>query len=120
MNQKHLLRFIKAKLKRNSDEIVIIRDGKALTLSEVFKTLNMTGQWGRGVTQLVANASILPLLSAHHVLCMLALVCLLFSCPAYDLNVDTLDMHADKTFHRFDKFNLKYNPVGGQAMKTDT
>jgi AMP deaminase len=44
MNQKHLLRFIKAKLKRNSDEIVIIRDGKALTLSEVFKTLNMTGQ----------------------------------------------------------------------------
>ena len=26
----------------------------------------------------------------------------------YDLNVDLLDMHADKnTFHRFDKFNLK-------------
>ncbi len=26
----------------------------------------------------------------------------------YDLNVDTLDMHADKnTFHRFDRFNLK-------------
>ncbi len=26
----------------------------------------------------------------------------------YDLNVDTLDMHADKSlFHRFDKFNLK-------------
>jgi len=78
MNQKHLLRFIKAKLKRNSDEIVIIRDGKSLTLSEVFKTLNMT---------------------------------------AYDLNVDTLDMHADKTFHRFDKFNLKYNPVGESRLR---
>lgn len=52
----------------NSSDIVIVRDGKALTLPEVFKTLNMT---------------------------------------AYDLNVDTLDMHADKTFHRFDKFNLK-------------
>jgi len=26
----------------------------------------------------------------------------------HDLNVDTLDMHADKSlFHRFDKFNLK-------------
>jgi hypothetical protein len=26
----------------------------------------------------------------------------------YDLNVDTLDMHADKSlFHRFDRFNLK-------------
>jgi len=25
----------------------------------------------------------------------------------YDLNIDMLDMHADKTFHRFDKFNLK-------------
>ena len=73
MNQKHLLRFIKAKLKKNSDDIVIIRDGKELTLPQVFQSLNMT---------------------------------------AYDLSVDTLDMHADKTFHRFDKFNLKYNPVG--------
>ena len=28
----------------------------------------------------------------------------------YDLNVDTLDMHADSsTFHRFDKFNHKFN-----------
>jgi hypothetical protein len=27
----------------------------------------------------------------------------------YDLNVDTLDMHADKSlFHRFDRFNLKW------------
>ena len=26
----------------------------------------------------------------------------------HDLNIDTLDMHADKnTFHRFDRFNLK-------------
>nr|KAJ0193394.1 hypothetical protein LSAT_V11C800441490 [Lactuca sativa] len=30
-----------------------------------------------------------------------------------DLNVDLLDVHADKsTFHHFDKFNLKYNPCG--------
>jgi AMP deaminase len=78
MNQKHLLRFIKAKLKKNSSEIVIVRDGKKLTLPQVFQTLNMT---------------------------------------AYDLSVDTLDMHADKTFHRFDKFNLKYNPVGESRLR---
>ena len=36
----------------------------------------------------------------------------------YDLNVDTLDMHADKNiFHRFDKFNLKYNPFGQSRLR---
>eukprot|EP00879_Flechtneria_rotunda_P026859 GHRR01028695.1.p1 GENE.GHRR01028695.1~~GHRR01028695.1.p1 ORF type:complete len:496 (+),score=186.07 GHRR01028695.1:256-1743(+) len=62
MHQKHLLRFIKSKLRKEPDELVIFRDGKWLTLKEVFESLRMTG---------------------------------------YDLNVDTLDMHADKnTFHR--------------------
>ena len=29
----------------------------------------------------------------------------------FDLTVDMLDVHADRnTFHRFDKFNAKYNP----------
>ncbi|KAJ3069940.1 AMP deaminase [Podochytrium sp. JEL0797] len=86
MNQKHLLRFIKAKLKKKPDEVVIFRDGKHLTLSQVFQSLHLT---------------------------------------AYDLSIDTLDMHAHKdSFHRFDKFNLKYNPVGESRlreifMKTD-
>jgi AMP deaminase len=36
----------------------------------------------------------------------------------HDLNVDTLDMHADKNiFHRFDKFNLKYNPCGQSRLR---
>ena len=36
----------------------------------------------------------------------------------YDLNVDTLDMHADKSlFHRFDRFNLKYNPCGQSRLR---
>ena len=36
----------------------------------------------------------------------------------HDLNVDTLDMHADKSlFHRFDKFNLKYNPCGQSRLR---
>lgn len=54
MNQKHLLRFIKSKMKKNPDEIVMFRDGKHLTLAEVFQSINLT---------------------------------------AYDLSIDTLDMH---------------------------
>ncbi|KAG2707293.1 hypothetical protein I3843_05G130000 [Carya illinoinensis] len=79
MNQKHLLRFIKSKLKEEPDEVVIFRDGKYMTLKEVFESLELTG---------------------------------------HDLNVDLLDVHADKsTFHRFDKFNLKYNPCGQSRLR---
>ena len=79
MNQKHLLRFIKHKLKQSPTEAVIFRDGRFLTLGEVFKSLNLT---------------------------------------AYDLSIDTLDMHANNTFHRFDKFNLKYNPAGNNVLRS--
>ncbi|KAF1826465.1 AMP deaminase [Dissoconium aciculare CBS 342.82] len=80
MNQKHLLRFIKSKMKKSPDEVVLFRDGKYLTLKEVFESLKLT---------------------------------------AYDLSIDTLDMHAHvDSFHRFDKFNLKYNPVGESRLRT--
>ncbi|XP_045537933.1 AMP deaminase 2 [Papilio machaon] len=37
---------------------------------------------------------------------------------AHDLNVDLLDVHADRnTFHRFDKFNAKYNPIGESRLR---
>jgi len=79
MNQKHLLRFIKSKMKKCPDEVVIERDGKQLTLSEVFQSIGLT---------------------------------------AYDLSIDTLDMHAHTdSFHRFDKFNLKYNPIGQSRLR---
>ena len=79
MHQKHLLRFIKSKLKKEPDEVVIFRDGKYLTLQEVFESLNMS---------------------------------------AYDLNIDLMDMRLDKgTFHRFDKFNSKYNPCGQSRLR---
>jgi AMP deaminase len=79
MNQKHLLRFIKSKMKKCPDEVVIERDGKQLTLKEVFDSINLT---------------------------------------AYDLSIDTLDMHAHTdSFHRFDKFNLKYNPIGQSRLR---
>lgn len=54
MNQKHLLRFIKSKMKKSPDEVVMFRDNKELTLKEVFQSINLT---------------------------------------AYDLSIDTLDMH---------------------------
>ena len=54
MNQKHLLRFIKSKMKKSPDEVVMFRDSKELTLKEVFESINLT---------------------------------------AYDLSIDTLDMH---------------------------
>ncbi|KAI8372644.1 hypothetical protein EDC96DRAFT_500056 [Choanephora cucurbitarum] len=86
MNQKHMLRFIKSKIKKSPDDVVIYRDNEHLTLQGVFDSLGLT---------------------------------------AYDLSIDTLDMHAHKdSFHRFDKFNLKYNPIGESRlreifMKTD-
>ena len=78
MSQKHLLRFIKHKLRFDPHEPVIERDGKILTLGEVFMSLRLT---------------------------------------AYDLSIDTLDMHAHNTFNRFDRFNLKYNPAGQSRLR---
>lgn len=78
MNQKHLLRFIKHKLKHFGDEVVMKADDKFLTLNQVFESLQLT---------------------------------------SYDLSIDTLDMHASNTFHRFDRFNLKYNPIGESRLR---
>lgn len=89
-NQKHLLRFIKRKVRECGDEKVLANredpTKEPLSLNEVFKSLNLT---------------------------------------PHELSVDTLDVHADNsTFHRFDRFNLKYNPFGQSRlreifMKTD-
>lgn len=62
----------------DGQEIVIHRDGKDLTLKEVFESLNLT---------------------------------------AYDLSIDTLDMHAHQEFHRFDRFNDRYNPTGSSRLR---
>ena len=79
MNSKHLLRYIKRKLRTCADEVVINREGTFLTLRDVFRSLDLT---------------------------------------AYDLSVDTLDTHAHhETFHRFDRFNLKYNPCGQSRLR---
>ena len=57
MNQKHLLRFIKSKMKKCPNEIVMFRDGRELSLQQVFESINLT---------------------------------------AYDLSIDTLDMHVSQ------------------------
>jgi AMP deaminase len=108
MNQKHLLRFIKNKLKTCGEEVVIHRDGKDLTLQQVFE---------RYFSHLNPAVFMQPLS---------------LNMTAYDLNIDRLDVHADRnTFHRFDKFvasrfghainrfrfNLKYNPIGESRLR---
>ena len=43
MNQKHLLRFIKKKMKTNGDKVVLNHQKKGpMTLDQVFKELNLT------------------------------------------------------------------------------
>ena len=44
MHQKHLLRFIKSKLRKEPDEVVIFRDGKYLTLKEVRGIMHSVGR----------------------------------------------------------------------------
>ncbi|XP_052254330.1 AMP deaminase 2-like isoform X2 [Dreissena polymorpha] len=80
MNQKHLLRFIKKKMRTSPDEAVCVdKSGKIMTLKEVFTSMHL---------------------------------------EPYDLSVDILDVHADRnTFHRFDKFNAKYNPIGESRLR---
>ncbi|XP_030416235.1 AMP deaminase 3 isoform X1 [Gopherus evgoodei] len=79
MNQKHLLKFIKRTYKTESNRIVAEKEGKKMTLKQVFESLHM---------------------------------------DPYDLTVDSLDVHAGRqTFHRFDKFNSKYNPVGASELR---
>ena len=41
MNQKHLLKYIKHTLEKEGDLKVCVKDGKEMTLNEVFKSLNM-------------------------------------------------------------------------------
>eukprot|EP01083_Nonionella_stella_P261427 890169_1 len=79
MNQKHLLRFIKHKLKHEHATIIKVVDGKPISLKELFDELEL---------------------------------------EPYDISIDTLDMHAHQdTFHRFDKFNNKYNPIGSSLLR---
>ncbi|XP_038721553.1 AMP deaminase-like isoform X1 [Tripterygium wilfordii] len=120
MNQKHLLRFIKSKLRKEPDEVVIFRDGTYLTLKEVFESLDLTGLVKFVLvvlSQMIALS--LPFIYSSDIYKSLEKKINIYICSnRYDLNVDLLDVHADKsTFHRFDKFNLKYNPCGQSRLR---
>ncbi|XP_003366531.1 AMP deaminase 2 [Trichinella spiralis] len=87
MNQKHLLRFMKKKVRTEGNRVVLMRGDTPVTLEQVFKEVGLT---------------------------------------AFDLSVDSLDVHAvndddalfdRNTFHRFDKFNSKYNPLGQSVLR---
>lgn len=92
-------------------QVVIYRDGQYLTLKEVFDSLDLTG------FALIINFCIFHWGSLHFSYFLKKHISKYFYCR-YDLNVDLLDVHADKsTFHRFDKFNLKYNPCGQSRLR---
>jgi hypothetical protein len=77
-----------------------------MTLKEVFESLDLTG---------CVLGFIICICNADSTVSWL--IFFLFFLR-YDLNVDLLDVHADKsTFHRFDKFNLKYNPCGQSRLR---
>lgn len=75
MNQKHLLRFIKKKIKSCPDEVVIDNKTNRLTLAQVTSILS-------SLTHVVTNYCFVPKVFQEMKL------------KAYDLSVDTLDMHA--------------------------
>ncbi|KAL5549390.1 hypothetical protein UlMin_004621 [Ulmus minor] len=52
MNQKHPLRFIKSKLRKEPDEVVIFRDGTYLTMKEVFEIQYM---WSNRLREIFLN-----------------------------------------------------------------
>jgi AMP deaminase len=98
-------------------QVVIFRDGKYMTLNEVFESLDLT---------VYVLCSIDILFDWVYMLCFYQYphceewfwYSILNLHVRYDLNVDLLDVHADKsTFHRFDKFNLKYNPCGQSRLR---
>jgi len=80
MNAKHLLRFIKKKLKYHGDDVVSKHGEKQTALKDVFSELDIG--W-------------------------------------YNLSLDKLNVVADVTvFHRFDRFNEKYNPLNQPQLRT--
>jgi len=106
-NQKHLLRFIKKKMKKYPDEVVHqTADGQLMTLQDVFNTLRVDHHSliasQTTISDAVNNDAVFESLNLN----------------SYDLSTDSLDVHADKnTFHRFDKFNQKYNPLGKSMLR---
>ena len=44
MNQKHLLKFMKYKLRKEPHEFAVVRNDKVLTLEEVFESLQISGE----------------------------------------------------------------------------
>ncbi|CAH8482963.1 unnamed protein product [Schistosoma turkestanicum] len=102
MNQKHLLRFIKKTIRTKSD-VYVCEDPKTkkpMTLSELVDKI--------GITLYDLN---IDNLDVHALVDKIGIT-------LYDLNIDNLDVHADRnTFHRFDKFNAKYNPIGQSQLR---
>eukprot|EP00808_Paulinella_micropora_P019542 g9322.t1 len=80
MTQKHLLRFIKHKMRTAPDDVVMKKNGEDVTLKKLFEVMGLV---------------------------------------VHDLSIDLLDVNAGsgQAYHRFDRFNLKYNPLGDRGLR---
>lgn len=111
MNQKHLLKFIKNKLRYHSDEIVYCIKGSSGTSS------NTSSSTGTNAADKNSNSNNNSGSGSGDKYLTLGEVFTSLNLTEYDLSIDTLDMHANNTFHRFDRFNLKYNPAGQSMLR---
>lgn len=114
MNQKHLLKFIKTTYQTEADRVVLEKGSQKVTLKDVFRTLNMD-PYDLTVDSLDVHAvgtnshMTQHVLHANLVTYVLVYTSLLLSC-------DWLSQ-GRQTFHRFDKFNSKYNPMGASELR---
>ncbi|KPP76239.1 hypothetical protein Z043_104429 [Scleropages formosus] len=121
MNQKHLLSFIQSTYHNDAERVVLEKDNKKLTLKEVFAKLKKD-PYDLTVDSLDVHARQLEPLD--RLVARLASEWLLFH-ATMRRSVRSRDRHSPgflplqgrQTFHRFDKFNAKYNPVGASELR---
>ena len=142
MNQKHLLRFIKSMIKRRPDDVVCKdENGEEMTLSEVFKSLNLSS-YDLSVDMLDVHAVSNYINGGGESICIIIQSSDIhfFQRNFYNstseqnhylTKVTMSVIHKDSmivlyiymifqdrnTFHRFDKFNAKYNPIGESRLR---
>ncbi|KER23876.1 hypothetical protein T265_14540, partial [Opisthorchis viverrini] len=145
MTQKHLLRFIKKTIHTKGDVLVCEdeKSGKLITLKQVClltflvisrtfhdimfgltfssvhsscilcSTLSIPSRHATGKKHKRRDTARLPKPRQRHSRCTDQV-----GISAHDMTIDNLDVHADRNiFHRFDKFNAKYNPIGQSQLR---
>lgn len=121
MNQKHLLKFIKTTYQTEADRVVLEKGSQKVTLKEVFSTLKMD-PYDLTVDSLDVHAVGAHTATLHNRFDLLEsgdkstrshVVGRRFA----GVYTTLLLPQGRQTFHRFDKFNSKYNPMGASELR---